>query len=518
VYHLFHEVSGGYRPGAVGPANPHYAENVALLNRVLSVRTPSEFSRHFPPAKPSTGVLTRYKASAPAQVEREIKNERTSPYEQIFSLHAELYRRARSESLSGPGSSLDNTKELRERLPVVLEALGVRSLLDAPCGDFNWMQSVRFPVERCIGVDVLREVIAQNEWRHASAQRSFTRADLTQHQLPLMDAILCRDLLTHLPFADIFAVLANFKRSGATYLLATTFTGARQNRESSGGDWRTLNLTAPPFNFPPPKMIINENCTEGGGSFGDKSLGVWNLSELALDGSSVLPTVESVPKMEIHRAAPSADVFTRTAASPARRDALPVWTYWEGPCPEWIQACRRTIAAFAPRLIHLTPEGFDRLRDRDRDIDLSRLHAPHRADFVRAFLLRRYGGLWIDADCLVMKPLQSVLSLLDEYDFVGHRERVGLISNAFIAARPESRIAATFYERVCEIVRSRRPLYWNAIGADPLSAVVAEDPRGWHELPCERVQPICWSQPENSLRSGSQRTTSKGSIRSQSAI
>jgi hypothetical protein len=127
----------------------------------------------------------------------------------------------------------------------VLEALGVRSLLDAPCGDFNWMQSVRLPVERYIGVDVLREVIAQNEWRHVSAQRSFTRADLTQQQLPLMDAILCRDLLTHLPFADIFAVLANFKRSGATYLLTTTFTGARQNRESSGGDWRTLNLTAP---------------------------------------------------------------------------------------------------------------------------------------------------------------------------------------------------------------------------------------------------------------------------------
>jgi hypothetical protein len=39
-----------------------------------------------------------------ARALREFKNERPSPYEQIFSLHAELYRRARSESLSGPGS------------------------------------------------------------------------------------------------------------------------------------------------------------------------------------------------------------------------------------------------------------------------------------------------------------------------------------------------------------------------------------------------------------------------------
>jgi hypothetical protein len=166
-------------------------------------------------------------------------------------------------------------------------------LLDAPCGDFNWMQHVQLPVQRYIGVDVLREVIAENKWRHASAQKSFVRADLTQQQLPLVDAILCRDLLTHLSFADIFAVLANFKRSGATYLLTTTFTGPRANRDTSSGDWRTLTLTAPPFNFPSPKMIINENCTEGGGSFGDKSLGVWHLSDLTLDNSSVLTNVEA---------------------------------------------------------------------------------------------------------------------------------------------------------------------------------------------------------------------------------
>jgi hypothetical protein len=160
------------------------------------------------------------------------------------------------------------------------------------------MQHVRLPVQRYIGVDVLREVISENEWRHASTQKSFMRADLTRHQLPLVDAILCRDLLTHLPFVDIFAVLDNFKRSGATYLLTTTFTGPRANRETSGGGWRTLNLTAPPFNFPSPKMIITENCTEGGGSFADKSLGVWNLSDLSLDNSLVFPNVETMGRDE----------------------------------------------------------------------------------------------------------------------------------------------------------------------------------------------------------------------------
>ncbi len=192
----------------------------------------------------------------------------------------------------------------------------------------------------------------------------------------------------------------------------------------------------------------------------------------------------------------SAAVSAPPVPAPAGQSRLPVWTYWEGPCPDWIDACRRTIAPFAPRVIHLTPDSFDRLWDLDRDIDLSRLHAPHRADFIRAFLLRRYGGMWLDSDCLVMQPLQPVLDLLHENDFVGHRERTGLISNAFIAARPGSRIAAAFYERVCAKLRSRRQLGWTEIGGDPLSAVVGEDSRGWHELPCERVQPICWSEPE----------------------
>jgi hypothetical protein len=184
--------------------------------------------------------------------------------------------------------------------------------------------------------------------------------------------------------------------------------------------------------------------------------------------------------------------FSRTSDTPHE---LPVWTYWEGPCPEWIRACLRTITSHAARVHALDPKSFDQLWDRDRDINLSRLRPAHRADFVRAFLLHRYGGLWIDADCLVMHPLQPVLDLLQEHDFVGHRERAGLISNAFIAARRGSRIAGEFYSRVCHVLRSRKRLYWNALGADPLSAVVANDSRGWHELPCERVQPVCWSRP-----------------------
>lgn len=201
-------------------------------------------------------------------------------YEAIFSHHADLYRGYRDESISGPGSGLAQTQALREQLPLLLGQLGVRTLLDAPCGDFNWMRHVRLGVDQYVGIDIMTDVIADNQWRHGSPARRFIRADLVRSALPRADVVLCRDLLPHLSCAEIMAVLQSFRRSGATYLLTTTFTGRRPNRDTAGGEWRTLNLTLPPFNFPEPRQVVVEKCSEGGGAFADKSLGVWLIADI----------------------------------------------------------------------------------------------------------------------------------------------------------------------------------------------------------------------------------------------
>jgi hypothetical protein len=48
------------------------------------------------------------------------------------------------------------------------------------------------------------------------------------------------------------------------------------------GDWRLLNLEAAPFGFPPADAILNEECTEAGGAYADKSLGVWRVADLPI--------------------------------------------------------------------------------------------------------------------------------------------------------------------------------------------------------------------------------------------
>ncbi|MBN9385045.1 MAG: FkbM family methyltransferase [Chitinophagaceae bacterium] len=175
---------------------------------------------------------------------------------------------------------------------------------------------------------------------------------------------------------------------------------------------------------------------------------------------------------------------------------LPIWMYWEGDKPEWIKDCHRSIFDHGEDVRLLTPADFDKLRDRDRDIDLSQFCIAHRADFIRAFLVSRFGGVWIDSDCIAMRSLQPLIDKLDDHDLFAFRERSGNISNSFIGARQGSRIAQAYYDEICEIIRSGRPIEWQTIGAHALDTAIRRAGVRWHEIDVSLIQPVCWSKPE----------------------
>jgi hypothetical protein len=184
------------------------------------------------------------------------------------------------ESQSGQGSGLIQTERIREEIPRMLERLGADSLVDAPCGDFFWMKEVCLPVQRYVGIDVVPELIRANRLQFGSVHRSFLEMNIIEEVVPCADIILCRDCFVHLTFEQCFRIIDNFKRSGSTYLLTTTFTDRTVNRDLDDGFWRTLNLEVPPFDFPHPESVIVEGCTECDGAYTDKSLGLWRLKHL----------------------------------------------------------------------------------------------------------------------------------------------------------------------------------------------------------------------------------------------
>jgi len=208
---------------------------------------------------------------------------RNLPIEAVFE---KIYResawnvQAGQESVSGPGSSREQTSHLLEQLPGIFEKYGILSILDIPCGDFNWMARLDWSERRCVAADILEELVESGRSKYASDSIAFERLDLIADPLPRADLVFCRDCLVHFSHQHIFAALDNARRSGSKYLFTTTFTDPEPNQDIVTGGWRPINLTNPPFDFPQPLELVNEHCTEAGGMFGDKSMGLWRLEDL----------------------------------------------------------------------------------------------------------------------------------------------------------------------------------------------------------------------------------------------
>lgn len=161
---------------------------------------------------------------------------------------------SKGESVSGPGSSLAYTQNLRLQLPTLLAQFSIRTIYDAPCGDFNWMSMIDLETPRIDyrGVDIVKFVIDQNRARFSGPRRHFEVANIIIAPFPDADLWICRDALFHFSYADILLTLQHFVSSKVKYILTTTHITRPQfeNRDIPTGDYRPIDLFAPPFNLP----------------------------------------------------------------------------------------------------------------------------------------------------------------------------------------------------------------------------------------------------------------------------
>ena len=171
------------------------------------------------------------------------------------------------ESRSGPGSTLAVTAGLRPQLVALLRSLGVTVLVDAGCGDFNWMRHADLDGIQYIGIDVVPGVIRELRKRHQAPGRSFRLGEITRG-LPRGDLVLCRQALQHLPDRDVLRFLKCVRSSGARHLLATTSPDVTANIDTHRGGYRRLNLEKTPFSLPPPLKLLDD-C--------DSPIGLWRI-------------------------------------------------------------------------------------------------------------------------------------------------------------------------------------------------------------------------------------------------
>lgn len=186
----------------------------------------------------------------------------------------------RPETECGAGSTLANTVTIREWLPILLHQLGVRKLLDVPCGDFNWLARTDLSEIEYIGGNYDREHIARARSResdpasYSPRNRAFIELDTVSDPLPAADLLLCRDFLQHLPNTSVMAVLRKFAAGRIPWLLATSHNNAENGDIATAGSFRPLNLSVAPFALRLPRQWVEDPPGSG------RILGLWRREEL----------------------------------------------------------------------------------------------------------------------------------------------------------------------------------------------------------------------------------------------
>lgn len=178
-----------------------------------------------------------------------------------------------SETVSGKGSELVYVQNLLQQLPVLLKKYNVKTVVDAPCGDYNWILHLDYRFEKYTGIDIVQKLIEKNK-KYENERIKFFAGDILTYNIPFADLIFCRDCFIHLTFKQIFKALENFKKSGAGFIMLTSYDNCR-NEDVLAGQFRKINLLLPPFNFPAPKDIIQELPSEEG-----KYFCLWKLEDL----------------------------------------------------------------------------------------------------------------------------------------------------------------------------------------------------------------------------------------------
>lgn len=185
-----------------------------------------------------------------------------------------------NESVSGTGSEMENTVILVNELRKFIKSHNIKSIIDVPCGDLNWMKYLLefFPDIEYFGGDIVPNLIEQN--KKSFPKYNFDVVDITKDILPRVGLVICRDCLVHLSTDLVKEAIKNISRQGIDYIALTSFTNQKTNINIPTGSWRTLNLQIEPFNLPEPYYTINEQCYEANGMFLDKCLLIWKKEQL----------------------------------------------------------------------------------------------------------------------------------------------------------------------------------------------------------------------------------------------
>lgn len=168
------------------------------------------------------------------------------------------------ESVSGPGSNNKNTKQLIKKLKFIINKYKIKKIVDAPCGDFNWIKKLILGSNiSYIGIDIVKELIKINQRTYGSNKIKFYNLNLIKKKIPECDLIICRDFIFHLSNKDILLFFKNLLKTNFKYILISNHTksGKIFNKDINSGDFRKIDIFSKPFNIVKDyELLIDDFC------------------------------------------------------------------------------------------------------------------------------------------------------------------------------------------------------------------------------------------------------------------
>jgi SAM-dependent methyltransferase len=179
-------------------------------------------------------------------------------FEGIYSGHA-----WGGTSRSGPGSDPSATRKFRLFLEQFLRSRNVKNVVDLGCGDWASTRLINWSGVDYLGVDIVPDVVERNRSEFGRPGVRFAVSNFVDEALPPADLVICKEVLQHLPKADVEKVLAKLpvyrmailvnddcmEQAGGLRTLWRSWPLTEPNVEIEPGGYRPLRLREAPFNL-----------------------------------------------------------------------------------------------------------------------------------------------------------------------------------------------------------------------------------------------------------------------------
>ena len=318
---------------------------------------------------------------------------------------------------SGHGSRGACAKKKAAAIEHAIATNHPKSILDVGCGDQYVIKHVDLTGIEYVGIDSSQFAIDQ--LKAQSSQLNVSCEDFFESNLNRsFDLVVCLDVLIHLDDPiDYRRFTERLKRFAAKAILVSGYTHA------------TSGITHC-------KVVhFHESIIQTFADYECESLAEYRDATLLL------------VNLQKHR---------------NRRHTI--WTYWETrknhTRPGYLDLCEETWHHHCGddfEIVRVTPENIIQYIP---DI-LPEWHQieclAHKADYLRAVLVHRYGGIWLDSDMIVLSNLSQVIDRLHESgsDFIGCGRPGNRPSNGFFGGKAGSLLLEQYIKSMDALIQSR---------------------------------------------------------------